>query len=291
MRLAHGYWRQTADTFPFDAMWRDSIRLSIATLDEQRRLHGNGPYQFRRPADALAPPSLNDDPGLPSHKSGLIHSAFRPSDDPCALPFHIPSNLFAVRALADIADVAEEAAQDAELAGLALAFSAEVATAVERHGIMQLEDGTRVYAYETDGQDNALFLDDANIPSLSSLAYLGACHGDEPVFASSARRAWSEKNPYFFSGNAATGIGSPHTGKHRIWPMSLLVHALTSDDPVTIRSDLQTLAGAGARTGFMHEAFDADDSNLYTRPWFGWANSLFAELIIKVEQSWPAILA
>ncbi|HYF93244.1 MAG TPA: glycoside hydrolase family 125 protein [Symbiobacteriaceae bacterium] len=40
-----------------------------------------------------------------------------------------------------------------------------------------------------------------------------------------------------------------------------------------------TIAGSG--TGFMHEAFDQDDPARFTRPWFAWAHTLFAELLLR----------
>ena len=33
-------------------------------------------------------------------------------------------------------------------------------------------------------------------------------------------------------------------------------------------------------TFYMHEGFDKDDPSKYTREWFGWANSLFAEFFM-----------
>ena len=37
-----------------------------------------------------------------------------------------------------------------------------------------------------------------------------------------------------------------------------------------------------AGTGFMHESFNKDDANDFTRPWFAWQNTLFGELIVKL---------
>lgn len=36
-----------------------------------------------------------------------------------------------------------------------------------------------------------------------------------------------------------------------------------------------------ADTGYMHESFHKDKPQKFTREWFSWANTLFAELIIK----------
>ena len=39
-----------------------------------------------------------------------------------------------------------------------------------------------MYAYETDGLGNYVFMDDANVPSLMSIPYLGYCSADERKF-------------------------------------------------------------------------------------------------------------
>jgi meiotically up-regulated gene 157 (Mug157) protein len=75
-----------------------------------------------------------------------------------------------------------------------------------------------------------------------------------------------------------------------IWPMSIMVRALTSDDRGEIRQCLQWLATTDANTGFMHEAFDQDDPSHFTRAWFAWANSLFGELVVDVAARYPALL-
>ena len=86
------------------------------------------------------------------------------------------------------------------------------------------------------------------------------------------------------------GIGSPHTGPNRVWPMSLIVQALTSRDDAEILACLAQLKTTHAGTGFLHESFDADDPARFTRPWFAWANSLFGELILQLERERPHVL-
>lgn len=50
---------------------------------------------------------------------------------------------------------------------------------------------------------------------------------------------------------------------------------------VLLTSDvLAVTRRADAGTGLMHEEFHVDDPYDYTRPWFGWANALFAELCL-----------
>src|SRR3984957_5388998 len=96
IRLAHGYWKQTSDTSPFDQQWRQAMRLVVDTLRVQQRRQGAGPYHFQRlsdtPTDTLALSGF----GSPAIPVGMIFSMFRPSDDACTYPLFVPANLFAV---------------------------------------------------------------------------------------------------------------------------------------------------------------------------------------------------
>ncbi|MBC9032902.1 glycoside hydrolase family 125 protein [Sphingomonas sp. JC676] len=291
MRLAHSYWTATRDKTPFDALWAQGAARAVATFREQQRKDGPGPYHFQRidpsPTETLMFGGL----GAPTRKVGLIHSMFRPSDDACVLPFLIPSNLFAVSALRMLAQVHNEARGDAAAARDCLALAAEVQAALDAHGKMPDGRGGEVWAYEVDGYGNAIFMDDANVPSLCGLALLGAADRNDPLFRRSAALAWSRRNPYFFEGSAAQGIGGPHVGMDMIWPMSIVVHARNSDDDAVIRQCLHWLKATHGGTGFMRESFHKDDPAKFTRSWFAWANGLFGELILDVAKRKPALLA
>jgi meiotically up-regulated gene 157 (Mug157) protein len=215
---------------------------------------------------------------------------FRPSDDACLYPLFVPANLFAVLSLRQLATMSQAIHHDAAFATACTALADEVEKATHRDGRLRDENGNDCWAYEIDGYGNRLFMDDANIPSLLSLPYLGCCAADDPLYRRTRERAWSEHNPYFFKGAAAEGIGGPHEGLRTIWPMSIAVRALTSRDAGEIRQCLRWLRDTDAGSGFMHEAFDQDDPKHYTRAWFAWANSLFGELIVKLADERPELL-
>ncbi|WP_353230470.1 glycoside hydrolase family 125 protein [Novosphingobium sp.] len=290
VRLAWGYWQATGDTAPFDAEWQRAARVIVATLRAEQRKDGTSLYRFQRntsnPADTLM---LNGQ-GAPTQKIGLIHSMFRPSDDACVYPFLIPANLFAVQALRWLAQIAGMVLHDAALANDALALAAEVEAALARAGRVG-SGADAVWAYEVDGFGNTLFMDDANAPSLSSLAYLGAVPRNDAVFRRTEARAWSSANPYFFAQGGHSGIGGPHAGAGMIWPMSLMIRALSSDDPRVVAACIAQLKTSHAGTGFMHEAFEAGNPTHYTRPWFAWANGLFGEMVIDLAARMPRLLA
>ncbi len=141
----------------------------------------------------------------------------------------------------------------------------EVEAAVKKYAIVPYGEFGEIYAYEVDGFGNAVFMDDANVPSLMSLAYLGVHDSKDPLYERTRKFLLSERNPYFLRGTAASGQASPHTGKERIWPMGIILRALTSTSDVEIAECLQMLKRTHAGAGFMHEAFNKNNPADYTR--------------------------
>ena len=288
IRLAHGYWKQTGDTKPFDSAWQKAMMLVVQTMRVQQRKDGDGPYSFMRmspyPTESL--PSRGF--GNPVKPVGLIASGFRPSDDACTFPFLVPSNLFAVTSLRQLAAMAQAILHDGKLASEASSLAAEVENALKQHAIAQTANGT-IWAYEVDGFGGQLLMDDANVPSLLGLPYLESSP-DAALYARTRSFVWSERNPWFFKGTAGEGIGGPHVGKDMIWPMSQTVYALTSNSDAEIGHALKMLKAAAIGKGFVHESYNKDDSRNFTRSWFAWANTLFGELIVKTVERRPGLL-
>ncbi len=288
IRLAHGFWRQTGETRPFQAEWKMAMTLVLDTMRTQQRKHGTGPYHFQRESlytNELLP---NDGYGNPVSPSGLIASGFRPSDDACIFPFLVPSNLLSVTSLRQLAEMADKVLHDPAMAESAGSLASEVEAALRRYAIVQTPSGT-VWAYEVDGFGGRVLMDDANSPSLLSLPYLG-CSPDSAIYDRTRKLIWSSENPWFFQGAAGEGIGSPHTGRSRIWPMSQIIFALTSKSDMEIRHCIAMLSRASAGTGFIHESFDSNHPDKFSREWFAWANSLFGELVASLAISRPALL-
>ncbi len=301
IRLAHGYWKATGDTAPFDARWTEAMRAVLRTFREQQRKDGLGPYHFQRMA--LTPTETLADGGYgnPVNPGGMIASGFRPSDDACVFPFLVPSNLFAVVSLRQLAAMAQEVCKDGAMAREATALASEVATALERYAVVPTTAGT-VWAYEVDGYGSQLLMDDANVPSLLGLPYLGAVAATAEAQARYGRTramVWSERNPWYFKGTAGEGIGGPHEGRDMIWPMSQTVYALTARRPGVaqgvadseIRSALGWLKGSARGFGFMHESYNRNDPKVFTRPWFAWANTLFGELVGELAATRPDLVS
>lgn len=289
VRLAHGYWRATGDTNPFDAEWREATRTIVATFATEQRKAGESSYRFLRPGARAQDAVARDGAGAPARANGLISAFFRPSDDVCQFPFLIPSNLFAVVSLRQLAEM-HRAFGDAATATAAKALADEVSAALVAHAQVDHPRHGRMWAFEIDGYGSQLLMDDANAPSLLSLPYLGAVDANDATYRRTRAFALSLDNPWYVEGKAASGIGGPHISDRNIWPMAIIMCALTSTDPAEIEAAIRTIAATDADTGFIHESFDKDDPANFTRPWFAWANTLFGELMLDVAASRPSLL-
>ena len=290
IRLSHEYHKLTKDVSAFDGNWDKAMRLIVETFRTEQRKDGSSPYKFIRKTSNMIDAPVFDGDGRPTKFTGLIHSQFRPSDDATLYPYLIPSNVFAAISLKQLHELYVDVLDDTSFGNGCMAFANEIELAIQEHAIQEHLDFGEIYAYEVDGFGNKVFMDDANVPSLMSLSYLDKQFKKDPVYKNTRRFLASTNNPYYLKGKAAEGQGSPHTGKSKIWPMGIILRALTSDNKEEIKYCLKMLKSTHANTGFMHEAFNKDNPMDYTRSWFAWANTLFGELIIKIHYQYPDIL-
>ena len=282
LRLAYYYWQVTGDDTIFGALWQEAVDKILRTFREQQRKDGPGPYRFQRTTSRQYDTMSHDGYGNPVKPVGLIASAFRPSDDATVLLYLIPSNFFAVTSLRKAADILTRVNKDLQKANECKVLADEVEAALKKYAIYNHPKYGNIYAFEADGFGNQLFMDDANVPSLLAMAYLGDVDVNDPIYQNTRRYVWSNDNPYFFHGKAGEGIGGPHVGYDMVWPMSIMMKAFTSTDDEEIRQCIQMLIDTDAGTGFMHESFNKDNASKYTRHWFAWQNTLFGELILKL---------
>lgn len=290
VRLSHGYWKSTGDTSVFDESWTGAMKLIIKTFRQQQRKEDQGPYRFQRVTGWQTDTVAGGGYGNPINPVGLIVSIFRPSDDATIWPFLIPSNYFAVKSLRQMAEIATAVTGDEALAADANALAAEVEEALEKYARAVHPEHGEIIPYETDGYHNCHFMDDANVPSLLSMPYLDTIDRRDPLYLRTRKFVLSKSNPYYFSGTMGHGVGSPHTGLNRIWPIAITMRALTASDDYDIVSSLRMLKSTHAATGFMHESFMKDDPTQFTRKWFAWANTLFGELVLETYRSKPDLL-
>lgn len=290
IRLSYNYWKKTGDSSCFDANWMKAMQLIVKTFKEQQRKTSSGSYKFQRITNTPTDSQFGDGYGNPIRPTGMICSMFRPSDDATIYPFLIPSNCFAVVSLRQLAEMTKSIQSEHSFANECNALANEVEAGIKKYGIIKHPKYGKIYAFEADGYGNHLMMDDANVPSLLSLPYLGYGSAKDRIYKNTRKFVWSQDNPYFYKGSAGEGIGGPHVGKDMIWPMSIIMYALTSTDKSEIAACLKQLKSTDAGTGFMHESYNKDNPAKFSRPWFAWANTLYGELLIHVEQEYPELL-
>ena len=280
LQLAYLLWKNTGCTTQFEGDFQAGVEKILEVFTTEQYHEEKSHYRFNRNNGYYRDTLSRDGKGaLVKSGTGLIWSGFRPSDDACAYGYLIPSNMFAVVALGYLEEVEREIFHNEELAERAKALKEEIQRAIETIGKTFTEEFGMVYAYETDGYGMYNLMDDANVPSLLAMSYLG--YEGEPEVSSNTRRfLLSEANPFYFKGDKAAGIGSPHTPSNYIWHIAMAIQGLTSETREEKLEILKNMAATTGGKGVMHEGFCCEDDSKFTRAWFSWANAMYAELFL-----------
>ncbi len=282
VRLAYLYWKATGDTSVLGNDFIESTKTTVDLWITEQHHFEKSPYRFTRKNCPAQDTIHNNGMGNPVDYTGMTWSGFRPSDDACRYGYLVASNMFAVVALGYLEEMLTVAYPDEkELLLKTKNLKCEIAEGIKKHAIIETEKHGKIYACEVNGKGDYFLFDDANVPSLLSAPYLGFCSYDDEIYRNTRSFILSEDNPYYYKGRFAKGVGSPHTPEGYIWHIALSMQGLTSNSPDEIREILHMLETTDAETGYMHEGFHADNPKKFTRKWFSWSCSLFAELVEK----------
>lgn len=266
-----GLLEKTNSSRHMDREWWIAVERVISVFEKEQN-HDPQTYVFLRPNAPRHDYLYPDGVGRPFANCGLIWSAFRPSDDACELPFNVAQNAYAAAQLERLATFAEQ-----PIAARSLRIANEIRGAITNLAVF--DEG---YSYEVDGLGNSVNMDDANIPSLMSLPYLGFCDKDDEIYSKARRFSLSEKNPWFFSGEQVSHIGSPHTGANRVWPLAMAMEIITSQN-VEI-DKLNVLAEIANKSDGLHESVATDNVQDFTREWFSWAEMTYVDAVFTVAE-------
>ncbi|XCP84143.1 glycoside hydrolase family 125 protein [Roseburia hominis] len=281
IQFAYLLWKNTGRTDQFDTSFRRGVPKILQVFRTEQYHEEESAYRFVRKntyyTDTL---SRGGRGALVRSGIGMTWSGFRPSDDACTYGYLVPSNMFAVVALGYLEEIAEVVLRDEMLKAEAGKLKEEIYEGIETYGITRKEGFGEVYAYETDGYGQYNLMDDANVPSLLSMEYLGYWGKNPEVARNTRRLILSEANPYYYEGRCAAGIGSPHTPVKYVWHIALAMEGLTARTPEEKEAVLHILSRTDGGKGLMHEGFHVDDPEQYTREWFSWANAMFSELVL-----------
>lgn len=281
IQLAYLLWKNTGKTTQFNEYFLEGAKKILEVFETEQYHEEKSEYYFERKHSFVTDTLSRDGKGsLTKSGIGLIWSGFRPSDDACKYGYLIPSNMFAVVVLKYLSEIAEEIYKDQELSKQAMAMSCQVDEAILEYAIVRTEEFGEIYAYEVDGYGECNLMDDANVPSLLSMRYIGYESKRKDVEENTRRFLLSDANPYYFKGKVAAGIGSPHTPSGYIWHIAMAMQGLTADSKEEKIAILRNMAATDAGKNMMHEGFCCEDDTKYTREWFSWANAMYAELLM-----------
>lgn len=281
IRLIYKYWKESNNDSFFNEDIKKVFNIIINLWNTEQYHFEKSNYSFQRLNCSETDTLCNNGLGNPVKFTGMTWSGFRPSDDSCKYGYLIPSNMFASVTLGYIEEISKEIYNDTGLAEKAVKLKKEIDCGIESFGIIHNEDFGDIYAYEVDGLGNHNCMDDANVPSLLSIPYIGYKNTDDEIYQNTRKFILSKHNPFYYEGAAAKGIGSPHTPPNYIWHISLAMQALTTNDENEIKNLLNTIINTDGNTGFMHEGFNCDNPKEFTRDWFAWANSLFSHFVYE----------
>ena len=269
--LAWTYWKATADSTIFTEDLGTGFSSALDTMAREQEHAAKSKYTHAELFNKI---------GRPVAQTGMIWTGFRPSDDACKYNFLIPSEMMAVVALGDLQEIEETIYHDKNNSARAGHIRTEVERGIHKYGTVHREKHGDIYAYEVDGLGGVTLQDDANIPSLLSAPYFGYVRSDDPIYKNTREFSLSSDNPNYHAGTVAKGIGSEHTPKDYIWPLALIMQALTSQSADEKKRLIDQILASDPGDHLLHESFDPNNQKTYTRKDFGWPNALFSELIL-----------
>ncbi|KAI1502126.1 hypothetical protein F5X99DRAFT_168374 [Biscogniauxia marginata] len=297
LQLSSDYYDKTEDADFFGKyQWIQAVNatlnvaegLLVGTYADDGSVN-TSPYTFQRSSTSATETLANTGIGNPVRSgTGLVRSAFRPSDDATIYQLFVPANMQFSSYLGRCARIAE--AHDAGLARRMDDFAAAVRAGVDEHGKVRHAVFGEIYAYEIDGFGSSSLMDDANVPSLLSAPVLDFVDAADETYANTRRFVLSTWNPYYMHGPVLNGTGGPHVGPGKAWPMSIITQLLTSDDDDEIVAGLRMLVSSTDRLGLIHESVDTFNAADWTRQWFSWANGLFGEMLLDLRDRKPHLL-
>jgi len=269
--FADKYWRETGDASIFTPEVNRAFEKVLETLRTEQHHDRRSHYRHSDLA--------NGGKGSWVHYTGMIWTGFRPSDDPARYQYNVPDNMFAVIVLESLSQIERSVYHNDRDASNAWGLALEAQAGIEQFGKVSVKGFGTIYAYEVDGYGHVNLMDDANIPSLLSIPYFTYLPERDSIYQATRRFVLSSANPYFYRGKYASGVGSPHTPRGYIWPLSLIMQALTSNDPDEINRVMGYIGASDVGDHRLHESFNADWPEAFTRDDFAWPNALYGELV------------
>ncbi|KND87751.1 hypothetical protein TOPH_07591 [Tolypocladium ophioglossoides CBS 100239] len=292
LKITRSYYNNTQDSSFLNDNWKGAMNQILKVIQEQSQSSWSNDWEFvsyynwTGTVGSLSPPVPNGGNGEPKLANGLVASSHRPSDDVCIFNFVTSDNAMIAVELGYIADMLDKIGNQGEISSKVRQYAGTIRDAVWAH--TRTENG--IFAYETNGYGGQNIMDDANVPSLISLPYLGFLPRNDPTYKKTKDAMFSRANPYYAVGKNISGIGGPHVDAVHPWPMSQISGIFGTEDDDEIQDRLSLILNNTSGLGLIHESIYIYNTNDFTRPWFAWANSYFAEMIMDLAERKPGLI-
>ncbi|VDG19765.1 glycoside hydrolase family 125 protein [Lactiplantibacillus mudanjiangensis] len=278
--LALRLYEQTGITTYLDAEFWQTLGIILTVLETEQQHATRSTYYFKRENCPANDTLTHDGRGAPVAETGMIWNGFRPSDNASELGYHVPSNMFVVAMLRGLLPLVPT--EHTSLRTRMQQLMKQIEQGITDYAVVILPTGKKGYAYEVDGLGHAKLMDDANVPSLLSLPFIGYTDVDNPLYQATRQFVLSADNPYYYQGSVLQGVGSNHTPNDYVWPISLAMVGLTTTDKQVKQQQLALIAATDNGTKQCHESVHMDDTSQYTRDWFSWANMTYCQLALEL---------
>lgn len=275
LEISSDYYTATQDAAFFGKYnWANAVQTILDTASAMMTptygpngLPNTSPYTFQRNTPRASDTLDNNGEGNPvANGTGLIRSAFRPSDDATIYPFFIPANMMFQHYLTKTAPIAA-AINKNSLSGAMTNMANGLQGSLKTYATKNHPVYGSIYAYEIDGFGSTNFMDDANVPSLLSLPFLGYLSASDSTYQNTRKFVLSTSNPYFMRGPVINAIGGPHNGPGYAWPMASIMRIFTSSDENEIYTALKEIVSSTSGLGLIHESIWTFQASRYTRSW------------------------
>ncbi|ESK97428.1 duf1237 domain protein [Moniliophthora roreri MCA 2997] len=291
LKLSRSYYNATKDTSFMNENWFAAIDQIFRVINEQSQpsfdenFNFISYYNWTGGNGALSPRVPNGGNGEPKAYTGMVGTHHRPSDDLSTFAFLTPANAMLSVELNHLADILEATRMAKNVSISAREWSVRIHDAIWNTTVVD-----NIFAYETNGFGGRYVMDDANVPSLLSLPYLGFLDRNNPTYVATRKLLMSGRNPYYAKGKYFSGVGGPHVDPWHPWPMSHISNIFGTDSDEEILDSLYTIVNHTSGLGLIHESQSIYNASDYTRQWFAWANSYFAEMILDLAERKPALI-
>jgi meiotically up-regulated gene 157 (Mug157) protein len=280
VNLVWNYWMSTEDDSIFDDTTLEGLKKIVEVLHTEQNHQERSEYNLEEEYDPETAPDGEKLVIRPAGATGLIWSGFRPSGKPNYYNYHIPSQMTASNAMSFLMEIFRDIYADQDTAEDLIGMQEQVNKAISQYGIIEHEKYGQIYAYESDGLGKYILMDEDEMPNLLSMPLFGYASVEDAIYQNTRKYILSPENTYYHEGKQLSGLSTSKVGDERITSHSLILQAMTEDNPLEYDRLIELIKASHGGTYEMQESLDADDVSRLVSHHSLRSDALFLELAL-----------